>query len=75
MTTMLPEHILNTVRFERFPEAPKGGQQVGVPPRGVRLICEEYGFKAEVLYFRSQIQAREFLLTMLELYLQETHQI
>ena len=67
----IPDNIITQVKFEYYPDRPYGGQSCGIPSRGVRLIHEESGFKVETDWFRSSYQAKNFLLTLFELYLEE----
>lgn len=71
MEKEVPQEILDTIVWGTHREKQIGGQQAGIPNYGVKLTSKELGFEISTDAFRSQLQAREFCMTVFELFLQE----
>lgn len=67
----IPKEILATIVWGTHREQQKGGQHCGMPNYGVKLTSKELGFEISTDASRSQYKAREFCLTVFELFLQE----
>lgn len=70
MANQIPESILKQLKWSPMYENRVGGQHCGIP-RGVRLTHEETSFEIACSWFRSQIQCKNFCITVFELYLHE----
>jgi len=69
---MIPDAIAQDMQWSSSRTRQKGGQHCGMPT-DLRLEHIDCGFMADVRGFRSQLQAKEFLLTVFELYLEELY--
>lgn len=67
----IPKEILDTIKWSTHRQPQKGGQQCGIPNYGVKLTSEEMGFEVSTDAFRTQWQAKEFCMTVFELFLGE----
>lgn len=72
---MIPESILEGIKWDTHRPRQVGGQQAGTPNYGVRLIHEDMGFEIGTDAFRSSIEGREFCLDMFELFLKRINAI
>lgn len=68
---MIPKKILDTIVWGTHRPKQIGGQMCGSPNYGVSLKSEDCGFEVSTDAFRSQSQARDFCLTVFELFLME----
>lgn len=68
---MIPQNILDTIKWDTHRPKQIGGQQCGIPNYGVKLTSEEFGFEISTNAFRSQIEERQFCLIVFELFLQQ----
>lgn len=59
------------LKLEKVQEESKGGQTCGMYSRGFRLTSEELKYSHEVWDVRSQHKARNWLMTVFRLYLEE----
>lgn len=71
MSIEIPKQILDTLEWGTHRAKQMGGQHAGTPNYGVKLTSKEMGFEISTDAFRSQIQAKEFCMTVFELFLQE----
>jgi len=69
MTQEEIEQLKKEVKWETVRKTPYGGQQVGVPSIGVKLIHEDTEFELTINRYRSQLQNRELAMILFELYL------
>lgn len=68
---MIPQNILDTIKWSTHRPKQIGGQQCGISNYGVKLTSEETGFEISTDAFRSQMEGKEFCLTVFELFLQQ----
>lgn len=68
-TQEIPEKFLNTLKWSPYPDRVIGGQQTGMPIRGIKLTSEDMGFEVKTDAFRSVTQSKEFCMECFELFL------
>jgi len=64
-------HYLQGIKWSTHRPEIKGGQHAGIPNYGVKLTHEELGFEISTDGIRSQYQAKQFCMTVFELFLHE----
>ena len=71
LTEELKKEIYQTLEWKSYPNYPKGGQQVGIGPRGVTLTHKDFDFEISVGSFRTQSQNKEMCMNLFELFLMD----
>ena len=66
------QKILDGLVWSTARQKQMGGQSCGMPNLGTKLTHSELKFEISIEGFRSQFQAREFCMTVFELFLEET---
>lgn len=68
---IIPKEILDTIVWSTHRQKQVGGQSCGMPNYGARLTSKEMGFEVSTDAFRTQMQNREFCMSVFELFLSE----
>jgi len=71
LTQEAKQEIYKNIEWKSYPDYPKGGQMVGIGPRGVTLKQSEFSFEISIGEFRTHSQNKEMCLILFELFLEE----